>query len=82
MAVTYHNIPPDQLRETLNQLIHSFVHSNAHSLVQVEIERAALAEFDGPEHEHRYENILALEAEVAFNDKKIEIAKAKLAELD
>lgn len=82
MAVAYQNIPPDQLRETLNQLIHNFVHSNAHSLVQAEIEREALTDFDGPEHEHRYENISALEAEVAFNNKKIKIAKAKLAELD
>lgn len=80
--MTYDSIPSDQLRETLNQLIHNFIHSGLHNTVQAEIERAAIAEFDGPEHSHRYENIAALDAEIAFNSKRLEIAKAKLAELD
>lgn len=82
MPVTYQNIPPDQLRETLLQLIHSSEQSRTHSLVQAELERAALQHFEGEEHEHRYENIVSLEREAEFENKKIEVAKAKLAELD
>jgi len=82
VTVAFENLDPDDLREALTQTIRSISHSITHYSVQLEIEREALEEFDGEEHDHRHENLLAIESAVRFDQRKIEIAKRMLADLD
>jgi hypothetical protein len=82
MPATFSELDPDHLKSTLANAIESIKQTIAHYLVELEIERAVLEVLDGDEYSGRHDNLRHFEQEIVFNKKKLEVAKAKLADLD
>lgn len=82
MPAAFETIDPEHLRNTLTNAIESIKQTIAHYAVELELDRSTLELIDGDEYANRYENLKHYDQEIAFNKKKLEVAKAKLAELD
>jgi hypothetical protein len=72
-----------EIRRTLEALVRGTKNTLASQMLEKETTEEALKFFEGREDfDHHNETIRMYDNEIAFNQKKLAIAEAKLAELD